>query len=126
MTVVLDTSAVIAFFRDELGATRVAATLDDAVIIAPIAAEIVAVLIRYGSDHATAVSALQKLGVRILPMTEALAFETGLLVAKTRNLGLSLADCACIALAIEMGAEVLSADRHWARANLPVRVHLIR
>ncbi|MFT3809224.1 MAG: type II toxin-antitoxin system VapC family toxin [Micropepsaceae bacterium] len=126
MSVVLDTSAAIAFLRGEPGAENVAAALDDATIVAPIAAEIVAILMRYGSDASSAMSVLHRLGVPIVPMTADLALATGRLIAATRPLGLSLADCSCLALAIEQGAEVLSADRQWAKANLPVRITLIR
>ena len=46
-------------------------------------------------------------------MTEALAIASGKLRASTRTLGLSLGDRCCLALALEHGAEVVTADRPW-------------
>jgi PIN domain nuclease of toxin-antitoxin system len=45
---------------------------------------------------------------------------------KTRGLGLSLADRACLALAIERGAAVLTADRTWAELDLGIEIRLVR
>ncbi|ABD88388.1 type II toxin-antitoxin system VapC family toxin [Rhodopseudomonas palustris] len=44
----------------------------------------------------------------------------------TRALGLSLGDRACLALAMQTGAVAYTADRAWARVDLPVEVRVIR
>jgi len=43
-----------------------------------------------------------------------------------RGDGLSLADRACLALAISRDLPVITADRAWARLGLPVEVVLTR
>ena len=61
----------------------------------------------------------------IEPFTAAQAQLASKLRVQTKDAGLSLGDRACIALAIELGADVYTADRAWARVKLPCRVHLI-
>lgn len=46
--------------------------------------------------------------------------------ATTRQLGLSLADRACLALARQLSLPVLTADHAWAEAALELEVKLIR
>ena len=52
--------------------------------------------------------------------------ELARLRPRTRELGLSLADRACLALATRLGVPVLTADRTWAEADVDVEVALIR
>ncbi|MBB5045850.1 PIN domain nuclease of toxin-antitoxin system [Rhodopseudomonas rhenobacensis] len=44
----------------------------------------------------------------------------------TRALGLSLGDRACLALAMQTGAVAYTADRAWAKIDLPIEVRVIR
>jgi PIN domain nuclease of toxin-antitoxin system len=55
-----------------------------------------------------------------------LAHRTGRLWPVTAHLGLSLADRACLALAMREGLPVLTGDRAWATLDLGVDVVLIR
>lgn len=126
MGTVLDISAVIAYLLNEPGEDKVAQALDQAMIAAPNAAEIVAVLMRRGSGESEAILMLQQLRVPVVPLDESSALRTGALIARTRHLGLSLGDCASLALALERDADVLSADRQWTKLDVPVRVTLIR
>lgn len=48
------------------------------------------------------------------------------LLPKTRDLGLSLADHACLALAITRGLPVLTADTAWATLDVGAVVQVIR
>lgn len=126
MPVLLDTSAVIAYLLDEPGGDLVGEALDDAIIAAPNAAEIVSVLMRRGSSESSAIAMLRQLEVEVIPFDETLAMQTGGMIAKTRHLGLSLGDCACLALGQARGATVMTADRVWDRLDLPVRIQCIR
>ena len=49
----------------------------------------------------------------MLPVTAAGDIASGKLRVSTRALGLSLGDRCCLALALEHGAEVVTADRPW-------------
>lgn len=46
--------------------------------------------------------------------------------ARSRDAGLSLGDCACIALGLTRDAKVITADRHWKKLSLGVEVVQIR
>ncbi len=71
-------------------------------------------------------NALLALLNRIEPFTENQARMCGVLRASTKHLGLSMGDRACFALALELGAEVYTADRAWAQVAVGCKVHLVR
>jgi PIN domain nuclease of toxin-antitoxin system len=48
------------------------------------------------------------------------------LLLRTRHLGLSLGDRACLALASTLGAPALTADEAWTKLDLGVEVQLVR
>ena len=62
----------------------------------------------------------------VKPFTERQARMAAELRARTRHAGLSLGDRACLALAMELEADVYTADRAWSTLDLPCRIHLIR
>ena len=80
----------------------------------------------YGLHGISRTANLLTLIGRIEPFTEAQAILAAELREDTRAIGLSLGDRACIALGAELDADVYTADRAWAKVNLPCRVHLIR
>jgi PIN domain nuclease of toxin-antitoxin system len=69
---------------------------------------------------------LRSFGVSVEPFDESDAALVGSLRPATRSLGLSLADRACLALAVRLGERVLAADRRLADADVGVEVQLIR
>jgi PIN domain nuclease of toxin-antitoxin system len=50
----------------------------------------------------------------------------GLLRPKTKQLGLSLADRACLALGASLERPVLTTDRAWERVDVGVDIRVIR
>ncbi|MYE12677.1 MAG: type II toxin-antitoxin system VapC family toxin [Gammaproteobacteria bacterium] len=126
MSIVYDSSAVLAILLDEPGARRAAETLDHGVLSAVNASEVVARLIDQGAKDDDARGALQGLDLAIRPFDESLAVAAGLLRRSTRRRGLSLGDRACLALALRERAPVLTADRAWTELELDVEVELIR
>ncbi len=111
--VVLDASAVLALLFEEPGAEMVRAQLRTGVIGAVNLAEVLAKLSDHGLPAVEAARAITILGLEVAPMTEAQAGRSAELRPLTRAVGLSLGDRACLALAAELGAPVLTADRSW-------------
>lgn len=64
--------------------------------------------------------------VRIVPFDDELAVAAALLRPKTKRLGLSFADHACIATALDRDATIVTADRAWSTLDLPCKIELIR
>lgn len=126
MSIVYDSSAVLAILLDEPGARRAVETLDHGVLSAVNASEVVARLIDQGAKDDDARGALQGLDLAIRPFDESLAVAAGVLRRSTRRRGLSLGDRACLALALRERAPVLTADRAWTALELDVEVELIR
>ena len=62
----------------------------------------------------------------VVPFDSLQARIAGDLTLQTRQLGLSLGDRACLALAIARHAPVYTAERAWKKLELDVPVHVIR
>ena len=80
-------------------------------------------------DDAPATAVVERLciaGLEIEPFGLGDAAAAGRLRPVTRALGLSLADRACLALAIRLGRPVLTTDRDLAKADVGVEIHAIR
>jgi PIN domain nuclease of toxin-antitoxin system len=123
---VLDASAVLALLDDELGADRVAAVLMDAVIGTVNLAEVHTKLAERGRFGRQALAELLSVVEEVVPFTEEHAAITGALRTSTAHVGLSLGDRACLALGIALRAQVYTAERLWAKLQLPCDIHLIR
>lgn len=126
MTVVLDTSAVLAWLRDEPGANVVHPLLPVAVMSAANWSETWQKLHQHGADAGRATSRLRTLGVRVEPLTEADAVTAASLWTSTRAAGLSLGDRCCLALAARLDLTTVTADTAWAALDIPIPVRTIR
>ena len=123
---VLDASALLAFVKGEPGADVVARLLGDAVISAVNFAEAVTKLVEKGMTIDLARSALGIANVDVVDFDRGLAEQTGGLVARTKSLGLSLGDRACLALAARERVPAITGDRAWSTLDLGIAVRLIR
>ena len=126
MTVVLDSSAILALVFDEPGAAAVEARRVGAAVSAITLSECLSKMIDKGFDRDTAIGGLHVLGLRSVAFQGAQAWETGVLRARYRRSGLSFADCACLALAAETGLPALTGDRLWAELDHGVPVEAFR
>jgi PIN domain nuclease of toxin-antitoxin system len=124
---VLDASALLALLQNEPGAGMVANRLTGCVMSAVNLSEVVAKLVDHGLPEADLHAALHVLDIDVRAFDAEAAYAAGELRRTTRDAGLSLGDRACLALAIQLGAVAVTADRAWGRlTDGRLRVELIR
>lgn len=125
--IVLDASAVLAILNGEAGADKLPPRLlTDATASTVNLAEVQSKLVSRGLNPDDAWDAATSPVRETVPFTLEHARIAGDLVAKTRPLGLSLGDRACLALGIALGATVYTADRSWKGLRLGIRINHIR
>lgn len=124
--IVLDSSAILAALLEESGAERVYAAIDDSVICAVNASEVIAKLVEKGVPETEARIRYEALRLEVVAFDENLAITAGLLRSATRHRGLSLGDRACLALAIREDSIAVTADRKWADLDVGCRIEVIR
>ena len=124
--VVLDASAIIAVINNEPGIERVESALSDATVSSLNCAEVATWLTLHGMPPAEVTSTFDDFTFAVVPFDRTRAIAAGVLIEKTRGHGLSLADRACLALAIELDLPVMTGDRAWAGVDVGVKVQLIR
>ncbi len=125
-TAVLDASALLAVLGDEPGGEVVELLLDGAVVSTVNWSEVLARYADLGLDTAARGAEIEALGVSLAPFTSRQAEVAAGLLPLTRTAGLSPADRACLALALDLGGQPITADRAWARVDVGVLVTLIR
>lgn len=128
MTVVLDSSAIIAAIKDEPGGNMVYAALEDALVCTVNVGEVYGVATVSGWSIDAADGFLAAAGLKSVALSPDIARSAGLMAGLTRAAGLSLGDRCCLALAIHEQAEVLTADRAWVQFAEPLglSIKLIR
>lgn len=124
--VILDASALLALMLREPGAEAVDDSLRGAVVSAVNWAEVQQVVLRKGGDLAGLRSELEERGLSFARFDANDADDVASLYLVTRELQISLADRACIALARRLGLPVLIGDRVWANLDVGVEIRLIR
>lgn len=124
--VVLDASALLAVLGDEPGGELVAPLLVGAVISTVNWCEVLARYVELGLETRDREAEIESLGVSLAPFTTRQAQVAAGLLSVTREAGLSLGDRACLALALDLGGEPVTADRAWARIDVGIPVKLIR
>jgi len=125
--VVLDASAALAFVRRERGQDAVGNALRDGAAISTVnLAEVHSKLRLAGAPSDRIVARLKAIGLDVEAFEEADAVAVGDLRPATKSLGLSLADRACLALALRLGRPMLTTDRDLAKAGVGVEVVAIR
>ena len=128
MSVVLDASALLAWLQREPGAASVRAVLGGALMSTVNFAEVVQKAADSEGEAAELRAALESLGLALEPFSATQAGIAGSLRLRepTSKLGLSLGDRACLALAMEKGETILTADRVWGRLDLGIGIDVIR
>lgn len=125
---VLDASALLAWIQGEPGGDYVASLLTQECKLSAVnLAELVTKLL--DNNHTAPQNLgqqLRTLGIEICAFNEAQAIASGILRKQTRAKGLSLGDRACLSLAMELQAVVLTSDKVWKELNLPIEIVDIR
>jgi ribonuclease VapC len=126
-SVVLDASVILAVIHQERGSEKITPDVLVRGIVSTVnLAEVQGKLVTAGWSPRDAWEDAHGLARSILPFTPDHARVAGNLIAETRFLGLSLADRACLALAMELKAPVYTADRSWKNLKLGLPIHVIR
>jgi len=129
---VLDASAFLAYLGNEPGAEKVEHCIAGGVCLSAINwAEVLSKLSDRGQSVQSVVKELSASGliagaIELFPFTAEDSQIVAHLREKTKAFGLSLADRACIALAIRLKLPVFTADRTWMRIKLSIPVRNIR
>jgi len=127
--VVLDASALIAWLHKEPGADIVLKYLEShsCVISTVNFAEVIAKASRTSQENGRKIAtAIGHTDIQVISFSQQQAEHTGLLEPATRTKGLSLGDRACLSLAMELQAVVLTGDKVWKELNLPIEIVDIR
>ena len=125
--IVLDASVLLAIIYQEPGSEKLAPELLARATVSTVnlvEAQSKLVLLGWRPEQAWADAV--SLASEIFPFTADHAKAAGSMVAKTRTLGLSLGDRACLALALDLKAPVYTADSAWKTLKVGVRIHVIR
>jgi PIN domain nuclease of toxin-antitoxin system len=126
MAFVLDASVVLAvLFEEPIGSLELG-DLMDGQLSSVNYSEILARCMDRGMDADLAERQIARLNIAIVPFDAGNARQAAQLRGGTRHRGLSLGDRACLALAMETGFPVLTADRQWQGLDVGVDIRLIR
>lgn len=125
--VVLDASALLALLNQERGAEKLTPELLRGAATSTVnLAEVHSKLVARGLSPDDAWEATMTPVSDAVPFTSEHARLAGDLVAKTRPLGLSLGDRACLALGLALKLPVYTADKSWKKLKVGVRIQVIR
>ncbi len=126
MTYVLDASALLALILNEPGEDIVRGCTRKACMSSVNAAEVLTRCLEKGIPVTEAEGFLRAEHIDIIDFDISFARTAAELRPVTKSFGLSLADRACIALALHRKATILTADRIWASLDIDCPVELIR
>jgi PIN domain nuclease of toxin-antitoxin system len=113
-------------FYSESGCDRVADLIRGALLSSVNLAEVQTKLLLDGAAEELVRKRIASLTCEICLFDAEQAQIASEMIWQTRPHGLSLGDRACLALGIQRGATVYTADRAWANLSLGVKVEVIR
>ncbi len=125
-SVVLDASAVLAYVLSEAGSAVVGERMNGDNVGGELFRSAQEVAIERGGSTDVIADLFDRSEVEVIPFDEEQAVVAANLFATTSEQGLSFADRACLALGIQRGAAVLTAEHRMGEARVPVKVILIR
>jgi PIN domain nuclease of toxin-antitoxin system len=116
--VVLDSSAILALLQEENGSEVVKPLINYAVMSSVNISEVLTLLGRNGINLDEALILIKDILHDIAIFDLGDASLSADLKIKLKNKGLSLGDCACIALGVKMKLPIYTADKIWADLKL--------
>ena len=126
MSVVFDSSALLAVVFDESGAGAIVPRRIGACTSTVTLSECLSKMLDRGFAEETAQEILLDFGLDVVAFGDAQVWKAGVMRARYRRSGLSFADCACLALAAETGLPALTGDRLWAELDHGIPVEVFR
>ncbi len=126
MSHVLDASALLAGVQNEVGGETVRKVIAGSVISSVNWSEVHSKVLVHGVNPEKLKKRLEGLGLIIEPFSVEDADIAGSLIVKTKPLGLSLGDRACLALALRLHKPVLTAEKIWLKLLLEINIETIR
>lgn len=126
MRVVLDASALIAFFKREPGAEVVERSLRRGVVSAVNLSEVLDKSDLQESDYGRVLSLLRNWNVDVAPFDAEQAMLAATIRQRLGRFDISFADRACLALAAHHALPTVTADRLWKSFDIGIEVQLIR
>ncbi len=117
-SVVLDASAVLALVRDEPGADKVASHIGRAAISAVNLQEVIKELLLSGLDEPTTRELLDELRLDVRAHEIEAAYAAAALHAQVGQYGCGLGDRSSLALALQLGVPVVTADCKWKKVKV--------
>jgi PIN domain nuclease of toxin-antitoxin system len=126
MSVVFDSSALLAVVFDERGAGAIVPRRVGACTSTVTLSECLSKMLDRGFNQDTAREILLDFGLDVVAFNDAQVWKAGVMRARYRRSGLSFADCACLALAAETGLPALTGDRLWAELDHGIPVEVFR
>lgn len=125
--VVVDSSVVIAYLRQETGWEALEAYLAGTCLISAVnLTEVVGTLRDKGIAAGALDTILEPLALTVMPYDAAQARQAGELRVSTKHLGLSLGDRACLALAAAQKLTAVTTDAIWGQVDAGVTVKVVR
>lgn len=115
--IILDASALLALLNSEPGHLEVAKVLGQARMSTVNVSEVITVLRSIKISQSEAENMVTDLVHDIIDFDKEQAFLAASLREKTKTLGLSFGDRACIALGIRSNSEIITADRIWKKLD---------
>ncbi len=126
MKTVLDASVVLALLQNEPGADQVERVLETALISVVNWSEVLQKSLQKKARIEGMQQSFIDMGVEFKPFSIIHAELAADLWPFTKSHGLSLADRACLALAVEQNSTVLTTDKAWGKLNLDLDIRLLR
>jgi ribonuclease VapC len=124
--VVLDASALLALINEEPGADKVWPLMAESIMSTVNFCETVYKLKRRGLPVETIKATLTPLVPSPVPFDEPMAYVAASIHEKTRGQGISLADCACLALALCRNVPAVTTEKKWEECDVGVEIIRIR